>query len=219
MKNKLIVFLVDDHNLFREGLRFLLSNNKIIAEIYEAENGKDFITLAQKVKPDIVFMDIEMPIMNGIDATKEILKLYPETKVIALSMHANENYYSEMIDAGAKGFLLKNSKFEDVQRALIDVYDGKNYFSPEILDAIIKNLNKKHEKKNSDLTQREIEILYNICKGYSNQEIADFLYISKRTVDKHRENILLKTQLKNTASLVIYAIKNEISMFNLMNVL
>ncbi len=211
MKDKIKVFLVDDHNLFREGLKFLLSNNEFISEIHEAENGQGLLTLAQKVKPDIVFMDIEMPIMNGIDATKEILKLFPETKVIALSMHANENYYSEMIDAGAKGFLLKNSKFEDVQKALIDVYAGKNYFSPEILDAIIKNLNKKkHKKKNPDLTHREIEILYNICKGYSNQEIADFLYISKRTVDKHRENILLKTQSKNTAGLVIYAIKNEI---------
>jgi len=211
MKNKLIVFLVDDHNLFREGLKFLLSNNELITEIYEAENGQDLLTLAQKVKPDIVFMDIEMPIMNGIDATKGILLLYPEVKVIALSMHANENYYSEMIDAGAKGFLLKNSKFDDVQKAIIDVNEGKNYFSPEILDAIIKNLNnKRQKKKNSELTEREIEVLYKICKGHSNQEIANLLFISKRTVDKHRENILLKTQSKNTAGLVIYAIKNEI---------
>ncbi|MEA3318189.1 MAG: response regulator transcription factor [Bacteroidota bacterium] len=211
MKNKLIVFLVDDHNLFREGLGLLLSNNDNIAKIYQAENGKDVLALAQKVKPDIIFMDIEMPIMNGIDATKEVLKLYPEVKVIALSMHANENYYSEMIDAGAKSFLLKNSKFDDVQKAIIDVNEGKNYFSPEILDAIIKNLNKKRQKKkNTELTEREIEVLYNICKGLSNQEIADLLFISKRTVDKHRENILLKTQSKNTAGLVIYAIKNEI---------
>jgi DNA-binding NarL/FixJ family response regulator len=156
-------------------------------------------------------MDIEMPIMNGIDATREVLKLCPATKVIALSMHANENYYSEMIDAGAKGFLLKNSKFEDVKKAITDVNNGKNFFSSDILTAIIKNLNKKKHTKNEEiLTDREIEILYNICKGYSNHEIGDILHISKRTVDKHRENLLLKTESKNTAGLVIYAIKNKI---------
>ena len=211
MTNKIKIFLVDDHNLFREGLKFLLSNNDLISEIHEAENGKDLLENVLDVKPDIILMDIEMPVMNGIEATKETLKIYPETKVIALSMYGNENFYTEMIDAGAKGFLLKNSKFEDVKKAIVDVNDGKNYFSPEILEAIIKNLNKKkYKKKNTELTEREIEVLYNICKGLSNQEIADFLYISKRTVDKHRENILLKTQSKNTAGLVIYAIKNEI---------
>lgn len=211
MTNKIKIFLVDDHNLFREGLKFLLSNNDFISEIYEAENGKDLLENVLNVKPDIILMDIEMPIMNGIEATKETLKIYPKSKVIALSMHGNENFYSEMIDAGAKGFLLKNSKFENVQKAITDVNEGRNYFSPEILEAIIKNLNKKkYKKKNIDLTEREIEILYNICKGLSNQEIAEYLYISKRTVDKHRENILLKTQSKNTAGLVIYAIKNKI---------
>lgn len=211
MTNKIKIFLVDDHNLFREGLKFLLSNNDFISEIHEAENGKDLLKNILNVKPDIILMDIEMPVMNGIEATKETLKIYPKTKVIALSMYGNENFYSEMIDAGAKGFLLKNSKFEDVKKAITEVNEGKNYFSPEILEAIIKNLNKKkYKKKNTDLTKREIEILYNICKGLSNQEIADFLYISKRTVDKHRENVLLKTQSKNTAGLVIYAIKNKI---------
>ena len=211
MTDKIKIFLVDDHNLFREGLKFLLSGNELISEIYEAENGKDLLENVLDVKPDIILMDIEMPEMNGIEATKEVLKIYPEAKIIALSMYANENFYSEMIDAGAKGFLLKNSKFEDVKKAIADVNEGKNYFSPEILEAIIKNLNKKkHQKKNSELTEREIEVLYNICKGLSNHEIADFLFISKRTVDKHRENILLKTQSKNTAGLVIYAIKNEI---------
>ena len=211
MTNKIKIFLVDDHNLFREGLRFLFSNNDMISEIHEAENGEDLLRNLLNVKPDIILMDIDMPVMNGIEATKEALNIYPETKIIALSMYGNENFYSDMIDAGTKGFLLKNSKFEDVQQAIIDVNEGKNYFSPEILEAIIKNLNKKkHKKTNTDLTEREIEVLYNICKGLSNQEIADFLHISKRTVDKHRENILLKTQSKNTAGLVIYAIKNEI---------
>jgi NarL family two-component system response regulator LiaR len=210
MKEKLIIFLVDDHSLFREGLRFLLSNSNLVLDIYEAENGKALLEQISNIKPDIILMDIEMPEMNGIEATQEVLKLYPKIKIIALSMYANENYYTEMIDAGAKGFLLKNSKFEDVQRAITDVYEGRNYFSPEILNAIIKNLNKKAKKQNFDLTEREIEILYNICKGFSNLEIANILCISKRTVDKHRENILLKTQSNNTAGLVVYAIKNNI---------
>lgn len=211
MTKAIKIFLVDDHTLFREGLNFLLSNYDLVSEIHEAENGKELLKNVLNVKPDIILMDIEMPGMNGIEATKESLKIYPESKVIALSMYAYENFYSEMIDAGAKGFLLKNSKFEDVKKAITDVYDGKNYFSPEILEAIIRNLNKKKYKKtNTDLTEREIEVLYNICKGFSNQEIADLLYISKRTVDKHRENILLKTESKNTAGLVVYAIKNEI---------
>lgn len=211
MTKKLKIYLVDDHTLFREGLKYLLSESDLISDIYEAENGKQFLDNVLEIKPDIVLMDIQMPIMNGIDTTKACLRIVPDQKIIALSMYGNENYYSDMIDAGAKGFLLKNSKFAAVLTAIEEVAQGNNYFSPEILGSIIKNINKKKTiKKNIDLTDREIEILYNICKGCSNQEIADVLSISKRTVDKHRENILLKTQSKNTAELVVYAIKNDI---------
>jgi DNA-binding NarL/FixJ family response regulator len=126
-------------------------------------------------------------------------------------MYGNENYYSGMIDAGASGFLLKNSKLEDVKKAISDVAEGNNYFSPEILSGIIQNINKKKNgPKNSKLTEREIEVLFNICKGLSNQEIAEVLNVSKRTIDKHRENILLKTNSSNTAQMVVYAIKNKI---------
>lgn len=211
MNKKINIYLVDDHNLFREGLKFLLSSCENIADIFEAVNGEIFLNDVEKISPDVVLMDIEMPIMNGIEATKKLLELIPDSKVIALSMHANENFYSEMIDAGAKGFLLKNSKFEDVLNAIEEVNAGRNYFSPEIMDSIIKSLYSRNDKKiNIDLSGREIEILYNICMGMSNKEIAELLFISKRTVDKHRENILLKTEAKNTAGLVIYAIKNKI---------
>lgn len=211
MKNEIKLYLVDDHNLFREGLLFLLSNSELNLKVYEATNGKEFLENVIRLKPDIVLMDIEMPLMNGIDATINYLQINPEAKIIALSMHANENFYSEMIAAGAKGFLLKNSKFDDVLKAITEVYEGKNYFSPEILNAIITNLNKKRQvKTESELSKREELILYNICKGLSNREIAQNLNLSKRTVDKHRENILSKTQSKNTAALVIYAIKNKL---------
>ncbi len=211
MAEKLRIYIVDDHTLFREGLKFLLSKSELISEIHEASNGIEILKNISTIDPDIILMDIEMPELNGIDATKEILELMPDAKIIALSMYSDEIYYSEMIEAGAKGFLLKNSKFEDVMKAIFEVNEGNNYFSPEILDAIIKNMNKKIKPKvKTGLTKREIDILYNICKGFSNQEIANNQYLSKRTVDKHRENILIKTESKNTAGLVIYAIKNGI---------
>ena len=205
---KLRIHIVDDHTLFREGLKFLLSNCDFVSSIDESNNGKTFISNLSNNKPDIILMDIEMPEIDGISATKQALAIFPDLKIIALSMYGYEHYYTQMIDAGARGFLMKNSQFEDVQKAILEVADGNNFFSPEIMDAIIKNLyKKKDDKHSSELTEREIEILYNICKGFSNQEIADKLIISKRTVDKHRENLLLKTESKNTAGLVIFAIK------------
>ena len=211
MTKNLHIHLVDDHSLFREGLKFLLSNCDFISQIEESENGEIFLQKLEKNIPDVVLMDIEMPVVDGITASKTALEKYPDLKIIALSMYAEEEYYSKMIDVGVKGFLLKNSQFEDVQKAILEVNEGNNFFSPEILDRIISNMyKKKDEKAILDLTEREIEVLYNICKGLSNQEIADLLFISKRTVDKHRENLLLKTEAKNTAGLVVYAIKNGI---------
>ena len=211
MKDKLTIYLVDDHHLFREGLKFLISKLPYVKEIHEASNGKQFLESQGFAKTDIALMDIEMPVLDGIHATQKAMEINPELKVIALSMYSDENYYQSMIDAGAKGFLLKNSTFEDVEKAINEVYLGNCYFSAEIMNDIVKNLNKKKgASTNQELTQREIEILYNICKGFSNQEIAENLFISKRTVDKHRENILLKTNSKNTANLVVYAIKNGI---------
>lgn len=211
MSNKLNVFIVDDHDLFREGLRYLLSKSPLIGCVYEAGSGADFLKRLPAEMPDAVLMDIEMPGMNGIEATQLAIAEYPQLKVIALSMYGHESFYTDMIDAGAKGFLLKNSRFEDVIRAVEEVASGHNFFSPEILDAIVRNLHtKKVQKTDADLSKREVEVLLNICKGQSNQEIAETLNISKRTVDKHRENILLKTDSKNTAELVVYAIKNQI---------
>ncbi len=210
MKN-LTIYLVDDHHLFREGLKFLISKLPYVKNIHEASNGQQFLDSLVEIKPDIVLMDIEMPVLDGIHATKKAIDINPDLKVIALSMYSDENYYQSMIDAGARGFLLKNSTFEDVERALHEIYHGNCYFSTEIMNDILKNLNKKKNiHQNQELTQREIEILFNICKGLSNNEIAEKLFISKRTVDKHRENLLLKTKSKNTANLVVYAIKNGI---------
>lgn len=207
---KLNIYLVDDHSLFREGLKFLLSDLEFVNNIYEAENGASFIDKLRESPADIALLDIEMPVMNGIEATRQALKIQPSLKILALSMYSDESYYSSMIEAGASGFLLKNSNFSEVKKAVADVCAGKNYFSLPILQSISSRINKKTTTNlnEHELTDRETEVLFYICKGLSNQGIAEELAISKRTVDKHRENLLQKTQSKNTANLVIYAIKN-----------
>jgi DNA-binding NarL/FixJ family response regulator len=187
----------------------LLSNLDYIDTIYEAENGQEFIDGLAKNHVDIVMLDIEMPVMNGILAAQKAKEIAPGIKIIALSMYSDENYYLSMIEAGACGFLLKNSNFQEVEKAIIDVCNDKSYISIEILNNILKQPQKTSLSNfNEELTEREDEILLLICKGFTNNEIAERLGLSKRTVDKHRENLLQKTQSKNTANLVIYAIKN-----------
>ena len=210
MKTKVII--VDDHTLFRNGLSLLLNSFDDIEVVAEASNGKEFIENLGKNDADVILMDIDMPEMNGIDATKIAIEKYPEMKIITLSMYGEGEYYYKMINAGVKGFLLKNSDINEVKKAIQVVADGLTYFSEEILYNIVKNIRSINviESNPDDLSKREIEILVQICKGLSNKEIAELLNISKRTVDKHRENLLSKTHSKNTANLVMYAIKNKI---------
>ncbi|WP_339734340.1 response regulator transcription factor [uncultured Sunxiuqinia sp.] len=206
---RLKLFLVDDHDLFREGLKLLLSEWDLIEEIYEAENGQQFIESLRQHPVDLVLLDIEMPVMNGMEAAKLAREINPEMKIIALSMYSDENYYTSMIESGADGFLLKNSKFATVKRAIEEVAGGKNYFSQEIIQLLVRHLNKQERAKdNLVITDREMEILGLICRGLSNTEIAKALQISKRTVEKHRQNLLDKTQSRNTVALVLYAIKS-----------
>jgi DNA-binding NarL/FixJ family response regulator len=209
--DKYQVFLVDDHKLFREGLKLLLHNLDCVSEVYEAPGGLEFLQSLEELKPDIVFMDIEMPELDGIQTTEKALSQFPDLKIIALSMYGDEAYYSRMIEAGVKGFLFKDSEIQEVEKAIVQVGSGKSYFSQDIMVNILQNSSKKKTiPKTYDLSDREKEVLFHICKGLSNIEIANVLNLSKRTVDKHRENILLKTNSNNTASLVIFAIKNGI---------
>lgn len=209
--DKASVFIVDDHQLFREGLHLLLGNISFIGEIHEASNGQEFLNALGTFKPDIVFMDIEMPVLNGFETTKAAIEQFPEIRIIVLSMYGEKEYLTKMISLGVKGFILKNSGIRELENAMMNVLANKNYFSQEIVTELVQNLTKKRRlTKFGDLSDREVEVLIYICKGYSNQEIADTLYISKRTVDKHRENLLLKTRSKNTAGLVMYAIHSGI---------
>lgn len=206
------VVIVDDHTLFRNGLKLILSNTDEFEVVGEADNGEDFFKQLNNFDHAVILMDIEMPIMNGIEATRLAVEKKPEIKIIALTMYGEHEYYYRMIEAGAKGFLLKNSEIDDVINAIKMVAKGESYFSKDLLLALVKNISelKTPLKEKNNLSEREIEILHLICQGYSNQEIADKLFVSKRTVDKHRSNILEKTNSKNTASLVMYAIKNNL---------
>jgi DNA-binding NarL/FixJ family response regulator len=209
---KLDIIIVDDHKLFREGLKILLKNLEQIGEIWEAPDGEVFLQMIRTIHPTLVLMDIEMPKVNGIEATQKALELFPDMKILALSMYGDEEYFQKMIDAGVCGFLLKNSEFSEVRKAIYLVAEGNNYFTEEVLYKLVNRIKIKssHAEPMVSLSDRESEVLLLICKGLSNQEIAEKLFISKRTVDHHRASLLTKTNTKNTASLVIHAIKNKL---------
>jgi DNA-binding NarL/FixJ family response regulator len=208
---KIRIIIADDHQLFRNGLKILLNGFPEFEVTGEASNGSDFIEILKNDPADIALMDINMPEMDGIEATRKGIKLCPDINIIALSMYGEEEYYYKMVDAGAKGFLLKDSDISEVREAILTVKKGGNYFSQELLYHVIQRIkHRENENKSANLSRREKEILLKICEGLSNQEIAESLFISKRTVDKHRANLLGKTNSKNTASLILYAIKNKL---------
>ena len=203
------IALVDDHSLFRRGLKMLLTSHADFEVVAEASSGEEFLELMDAARPDVVFMDYSMGGMNGAEATERALERVPELKVISLTMFGDNAYYSRMATSGAKGFLLKDSEFDEVVEAVRTVCEGGTYFSALLLESLSQSLRSVECIDERDmLSEREVEILVGICQGLSTQEIADRHFISKRTVDKHRANILEKSGCKNTASLVVYAIKN-----------
>jgi DNA-binding NarL/FixJ family response regulator len=208
---KIRIIIADDHQLFRNGLKLLLNSFTEFEVTGEASNGEEFLRLLKTTPADIALMDISMPEMDGIEATRRGLKICPSLNIIALSMYGEDEYYYKMVDAGAKGFLLKDSDISEVREAIITVIKGGSFFSQELLYHVIQKIRlREQEPKSAVLSKREKEILLKICEGFSNQEIAEALFISKRTVDKHRANLLGKTNSKNTASLILYAIRNKL---------
>lgn len=204
------IALVDDHTLFRNGLRGLLERHTEYRVVGEAGGGEEFLAMLDTLESDVVFMDFAMPGIDGAQTTERALAKRPELKIITLSMYGEESYYSRMVEAGARGFLLKDSDIGDVIEAIETVAAGGTYFSPQLLSSLAGRMRTREAVADEPLSSREREILVAVCRGLSNQEIAEELFISKRTVDKHRANILEKTGCKNTASLVVYAIRNRI---------
>ena len=208
MEKEIKIALVDDHALFRNGLRGLIDGNHSCRVVAEASDGSDFLESEEAMSADVVFMDIAMPIISGDKATALALERNPDLKIICLSMFGEEKYYSSMMEAGAKGFLLKDSSIEEVFAAIKAVMNNEEYICHEVMQALSGSMRRNEDAE--ALSEREMDVLLGICRGLSTQEIADELFLSKRTVDTHRANILEKTGSKNTASLVVYAIKNTL---------
>ena len=212
--NKIII--VDDHEIFRNGFKLLLEGIENVIVTGEAGHGKEFLRLIDFQDADIVFMDISMPGMYGMETTKKAILKKPELKIIALTTFGDEEYFNKMLDAGAKGFLLKNAEPEEFKQAIEMVSAGNHYFSKNILLELSKKMVLQKHTKNKQthiteqLTNREKEILEFICQGLSSQEIAKKLYISIRTVEGHRARLLSKTGTRNSISLVVHAIKNKL---------
>ncbi len=200
--------IADDHIIFRKGLRTVLNEIPFIKVVAEASDGNELLKILQKNPADIILMDINMPGMTGIEATKRITEKYPETDVIALTMHEEIGYFNKMIEVGAKGFLLKKTNREQLETAIKTVFHGETYFAEEFSLSIPKN---KTVKKNKIIiSDREKEVLKLIAKGLSNIEIAEKLHLSKRTIDGHKSRLFEKTDAKNAPNLIMFAIKNEL---------
>ena len=202
------VIIVDDHPMFREGIRSLIDIEGMGEVIAEASNGKEFLRLLNNYHPELVLMDIDMPEMNGIDACKRALELRPDLNILGISMFGDEKYYMEMIDAGAKGFLLKTSDKNELEFAIREVISGRSYFSNDLLKNFISKVQKSTKEKHPKLTHREEELVQLLCQGLSTIEIADKLCLSAKTVENYRVKLLHKMNCKNSVHLVVYAIKN-----------
>jgi DNA-binding NarL/FixJ family response regulator len=184
-----------------------------LAVVADVGSGEEFLELLPTLDVEVVFMDISMPGINGVETTRRALQQRPDLHVIALSMFGDDHFYKLMLESGASGFLLKDSDINEVYAAVDAVMLGDSYFSTALLGTFTRNMSRLTLTDTSvedALSDREVEILVEVCRGLSNQEIADKLFISKRTVDKHRANILEKTGCKNTANLVVYAIKHHL---------
>ena len=213
MNDKAItIVLADDHTIVRQGLAKLIEAEPNIQVVGEAENGRQAVTKVEKLQPDIVIMDIGMPLLNGIEATRQIKKIAPRTRVIILSMHAHDRYISELISLGASGYLLKDSTGGEIIKAISAAIKGDTYLSPSISRRVIEDylsLKKKSSQEDlySRLSNREREVFQMIAEGHATKEISEILCVSPSTVKTHRAHIMEKLQIDNIAHLIQFAIR------------
>jgi len=206
------IFLADDHTIVRQGLAKLLEAEPDLRVIGEAQNGREAVKKVQGLKPDLVIMDIAMPLLNGIEATRQIKKFSPQTKIIILSMHSHDRYISELISIGASGYLLKDSTGGEIVKAISAAMKGDVYLSPSISRRVIEDyltLKKKSSREDlyTILSNREREVFQMIAEGHSTKEISGILFISPSTVKTHRSNIMEKLQINNISQLIQFAIR------------
>ena len=210
------ILLVDDHKITRDGLSALIEKQLDMKVVGEASNGRDAIKIVEKVETDVVIMDISMPGLNGIDATKSILSMAPHVKVIALSMYSDKRYVDGMLTAGACGYLIKSCAFNELVDAIHAVADGKGYISPSVANIVITNYatkisNVEESMGTGRLSSRERQILQLIAEGHSPEQISKKLFISYKTVSTHRRNIMSKLDMYNIADLIKYAIREGLT--------
>ncbi|WP_417820998.1 response regulator [Terasakiella sp.] len=204
--NKIRVLLVDDHPLVLDGIRSRLEDDPEIVIVGEAGNGEEALQIATERKPDIVLMDINMPVLNGIEAAEKFAELLPDIRLLMLTMHDSREYITKVLKAGAKGYILKDVSSSEMLIAIKAVYQGKTYYSSGVTDILVN----ESSKKEVPLTDREKTILQLLAEGNSNKHVARELDISVRTVETHRRNIKRKLEVKTSAGLVKYAIENGI---------
>jgi len=207
------IVLADDHEIFRDGFQTMLTKHTDVELIGEAENGKELIIQVEKLKPDVIITDIKMPGMDGIEATKILSERFPETGIIALSMFDEDNLVVDMLEAGAKGYLIKNAPKQEILEAIRTVYEKGTYYchhtSNKLAQMIAKSkFNPYKKQKKIHFTDREIEVIQLICGECSNKEMASQLNLSVRTIEGYRDKVLEKMEVKNTAGIVVYAIKH-----------
>jgi DNA-binding NarL/FixJ family response regulator len=206
------IVIAEDHTILREGLRMLLSSNPEFEVVAEAEDGLEAIRYTETLKPDLVLMDLSMPRMNGMGAIQEIKKQSPETRILVLTVHKTEEYILATLKAGADGYVLKDATHSELMLAIECIFTGKSYLSPGISEKVIEGYleGRKTIKSSTSwdtLTQREREILKMIAEGYKNKDIADYLCISAKTVEKHRANLMKKLDLHSASSLTAFAME------------
>jgi DNA-binding NarL/FixJ family response regulator len=213
MKTRILV--ADDHGIVRKGLRFLLERQEDMEVVGEAADGREAVHLAGQLHPGVVVMDIAMPQLNGIDAAAQILRSSPDTRVIILSMYADEEFLVRALTTGIRGYLLKDSAENDLVRAVRAAASGRCFFSPAIAQALAEDYVRQLQHKGLQdsyelLTQREKEILQLLAEGKSNKEVATVLNVSPYTVETHRTHLMQKLNLHNTAEIVLYAVRKKI---------
>jgi DNA-binding NarL/FixJ family response regulator len=209
------VVLGDDHKIVREGLRSILENELRMEVVGQAEDGRAVVEIAKKLNPDVVIMDISMPELNGIEATRQILAQFPKIKIIALSMYSDKRYIAEMLSAGASGYLLKHCALDELERAIQTVLAHKTYISPDIAGNVVQDyvdhLSSQQVSGVSSLTAKEREVLQLLAEGRSTKEIAATLHVSIPTIDTHRQHIMEKLQLFTVAELTKFAIRQGLT--------